>query len=122
MITIGKNALEFMLGVSRDLHPREFMGMLRMENNVITEVLVFPKSIWGEGFSSVASFSIPHDNTIVGSVHSHPSKNFRPSKVDLVEFGRSGKLHIIIKAPYLGAEDIACYDSQGNRIPFEVIE
>lgn len=113
--------MQFILAASRNIYPNEFMGLLRMEGDVITEVLVLPQSIWGESFASISSAHIPIDNTIVGSVHSHPSPNNRPSETDLVEFGRSGAIHMIAGYPYRGMGDIACYDHSGNKVGIEVV-
>jgi len=113
---IKKEALEFMLGVSRSLYPREFIGFLRAEENTITEVIVLPGSIYGRGFGSVQDHMLPPDKTIIGSVHSHPSQNNLPSKVDKHMFSRKGRINIIIKYPYQTIEDLAAYNSNGDRV------
>jgi proteasome lid subunit RPN8/RPN11 len=43
---------------------------------------------------------LPVDRSVVGVVHSHPSKSARPSKEDLQLFGKHGHTHIIIHHPY----------------------
>ncbi len=113
---IRAEACELILGASKSLHPREFMGLLRMEKGIITEVLVLPASVWGDGFASVSEMHVPYDKTIVGSVHSHPTQNNRPSSPDLVGFGKSGTIHMIAGYPYRGIEDIACYGMHGERM------
>jgi proteasome lid subunit RPN8/RPN11 len=115
-ILIKEVAVDFILQASKNLYPREFMGLLRMEEGVITEILVLPQSIWGEGFSSIGLMHMPYDSTIVGSVHSHPSTDGSPSKTDLREFGRSGKIHIIAAYPFDGLKDLGCYLSDGERV------
>ena len=121
MVLVRDIAIEFMLGVSRDLYPREFAGLLRAEDDVIIEVLILPATIWGEGFASIATAHMPMDRSVVGSVHSHPSPNYSPSKQDLIHFGKTGSTHFIIKYPYESPADIACYDNSGERQELEVI-
>jgi proteasome lid subunit RPN8/RPN11 len=115
MARIRKVALEFALGVSRELYPREFMGLLRGRGDTILEILVIPDTTWGEGFAQVQEMHIPMDRTIVGSVHSHPTADNRPSDDDLAYFGGRGKTHLIIGWPYRVIADVACYGSDGER-------
>jgi len=113
-VYILEDALELILGASRELYPREFIAMLRGEGDTITEILVIPESLYGEGFSSIRSYHIPLDKTIIGSVHSHPSRNNKPSEEDLIHFSQSGRIHLIVRQPALDIGDIACYDSTGR--------
>ncbi|MFH1788892.1 MAG: Mov34/MPN/PAD-1 family protein [Candidatus Altiarchaeota archaeon] len=118
---IHEGALEFILLASRNVHPREFTGQLRMEDDVITEVLVTPKSVYGQGFASTRFDMIPIDRSICGSVHSHPSESFNPSSADMRFFGKKGSVHLIAKYPFKDASDVAAYDRDGARIRLEVI-
>ena len=120
MAVIGKAALEFALGVSRELYPREFMGLLRGKGDEISEILVLPASLWGEGFAQIHDMHVPMDKSIIGSIHSHPSGSNRPSDQDLVEFGRSGKIHLILKHPYRSIGDVACFATDGKRLDITV--
>ena len=122
MVCISRIALDFILGVSKDLYPREFAGLCRMEDSLITEILVLPSTVWGHGFAQFSTYHAPHDDTIVGSVHSHPSASFQPSDQDLLHFSKSGTIHMIVKYPYLSVSDIAAYDNQGNILELMVIE
>ena len=119
MYYIRQAALELILGASRSLHPREFIGFLRAEGNTITEVLVTPGMTYGEGFSSSSEYMLPLDRSIIGSVHSHPSAVNLPSQGDLVVFGRKGSVHLIAGYPYQSIKDIAAYDRQGRRAELE---
>jgi len=109
-------ALELILGASRELYPREFNGQLRMEGDTITEVLVIPKSVWGKGFAQTRMDFIPIDETIQGSVHSHPSERNTPSKADLRYFKKKGRVHLIVAQPAQSITDIAAYDREGNTV------
>lgn len=121
MYRIKKEALEFILGVSKSLHPREFIGLLRGEGKTITEVIVLPGSLYGEGFSSYQPYLAPLDNTIVGSVHSHPNASNLPSHGDLHAFNKKGGVNIIVKYPYLSREDMDAYDAFGMKVEVDVV-
>ncbi len=117
MTKIREACMELILGASRELYPREFIGLLRGDKDLISEVLVIPRSLYGEGFAQIRWNHVPIDNTIIGSVHSHPSENNRPSKTDINYFKKTGDIHLIIKQPARGIEDIACYNRDGNYLP-----
>ncbi len=119
-ILIRREALEFMLGVSREVYPKEFSGLLRGTKELIVEVLIIPGTRAGDGFATIPLYMKPIDYSIIGSVHSHPGRDFRPSKADLRFFGKTGFVHLILKQPYSGIQDIAGYDAHGNRIELGV--
>ena len=121
MIRIERKALEFMLGASRELYPREFAGMLRAEDEVITEVIVLPATVYGNGFALTKPHMAPIDRSLVGSVHSHPSRNRRPSSTDLVSFGKKGWVHFILSYPFGSEDDMSAYDSKGEPVDFSII-
>jgi len=114
---ITSDALEFILEAARSLHPREFTAKIRQDDDgVITEVIVLPGSTYGDGFGRYLTSMVPIDRSIVGSVHSHPSNNFSPSQTDVRSFGKSGRIHLIVRYPYAGLNDVAAYDNKGERI------
>lgn len=116
MYFIKREALEFLLGASRSLYPREFIGFLRAKGNVITEVIVLPGSVYGEGFALSSDHMAPLDNSIIGSVHSHPASSNKPSKGDLHFFGKKGGVNLIAKYPYESINDVAAYDNHGRKV------
>jgi len=118
---ILEGALEFILAASRNVYPREFTAQLRMEGDVITDVLITPKSTYGQGFAVTRLDMIPIDRSIKGSVHSHPSQSFNPSGADIRFFRKTGTVHLIVKYPYKSIEDVAGYDMNGERIPLLVV-
>jgi proteasome lid subunit RPN8/RPN11 len=118
---ITEAALMFLLEASKNYYPREFIGLLRGEGETVREVLVLPASTYGEGFASVKWSTIPIDKSIIGSIHSHPSENNKPSKKDLAYFRKTGAFHIIVAIPYRGLEDLACYDIYGERLDLQVV-
>jgi proteasome lid subunit RPN8/RPN11 len=52
--------------------------------------------------------------SIVGSVHSHPSSNIKPSQQDLQFFSHTGDYNIIVGPPF-DEKSWACYDVLGTR-------
>ena len=118
---ILKGALDFLLAASRNVFPREFTGQLRIEDGVVTDVIVTPKSIYGEGFALTRFDMIPIDHSIKGSVHSHPGQSFLPSDADINFFGKKGEVHLIVKYPYDSVKDVAAYNHKGERVSLEVV-
>ncbi len=115
-VRIKKTALDFILGASRKIYPNEFTALLRGGGDVIEEVLLMPGSMFGEDFASIRFDMKPIDASIIGSVHSHPSPSFRPSKQDLLFFAKAGYLHLVVKYPYRSLADVAAYDLSGSRL------
>jgi len=120
-ILVKSEVIEFILGVSTELHPREFTGQLRWNEGIISEVLIIPASTYGEGFAETRRDMIPIDGDIIGSVHSHPTHNFRPSNADLRYFKKMGEIHLIARYAYEGIQDIAAYDNLGNSMGLDQI-
>jgi proteasome lid subunit RPN8/RPN11 len=120
-VKIKSAALEFILGVSKKFHPREFGGMLRGRGDLIEEVLIIPATTYGEDFVSTRLDMVPIDRSVIGSFHSHPGPNFRPSDADIAFFGRTGRVHLIVKSPFKSLDDVAAYDGEGKRIDLEVV-
>ncbi|MEM2918986.1 MAG: Mov34/MPN/PAD-1 family protein [Candidatus Altiarchaeota archaeon] len=118
---IRKSALEFALNASKNFYPKEFSGLLRGNKKEIKEILILPGTIFGENFSMQRRDMVPIDKTIIGSIHSHPGKNFLPSNEDLKFFKRTGILHIIVSYPYESIEDVHAYDQNGTPVNLEIL-
>ena len=121
MMLIKKIALEFILGVSKNIHPNEFTGLLRGTEKIIEEILIIPNSVFGDGFAVTRFDMVPFDRSIIGSVHSHPGNKFNPSRADIHFFGKIGVIHLILRYPYAGSSDVAAYDRNGNRTELNVL-
>lgn len=117
---ISNGALGLLLEASRSLHPKEFTGQLRIENDTITEVLIIPASTFGEGFAITRLDMVPIDYSILGTVHSHPGDRNEPSRADLRYFRKRGNVHLIVRYPYGGLGDVAAYDNSGERVDLEL--
>jgi len=114
---IKKFALEFIVQLARNALPHEFVGMLRAENKIITEVLLIPGSEFGTHYSRIFLNMVPIDPSIVGSVHSHPGAP-NPSKADFHFFSKFGRVHLIIG---LGGA-VRAFNSQGSPIDLEIVK
>lgn len=117
---IAKDTISFILEVSRSSAPKEFAGLLLAEGDVITEVIIVPGTESSDESAVMQLFMLPNVHTI-GTVHSHPTANRRPSKADLELFGRQGKYHIIAAAPY-DTSSWTCYNNKGQSIRLEVVD
>lgn len=116
---IRRKALEFILETAKGAYPREFIGLLRAEKGVITEILLFPGSSFNRNSSSYAEHMIPIDMSIIGSVHSHPSEAL-PSRADLRVFSK-WSINIIAGYPYV-PENLAAFDSNGKPVELEMVK
>lgn len=121
-VKIRRELAEGLLEVSREVYPKEFIGLLRAEKGVISEVVIPPFSVYGLGESSFSPYSLPVDLSLVGSVHSHPSGDPHPSKQDVNVAFSFGVVHLIITYPYAGFENIHAYDKDGNPLKILLVE
>ncbi len=119
---IRRKALEFILGVSKRIYPNEFGALLRGNSEIIEEILLIPGTTFGKDLATIRFDMKPIDYSIIGSVHSHPGRNFKPSRADIRFFGKIGFVHLIVRYPYSSIEDIAAYNSFGERIELRVTE
>jgi len=120
VLKIKESALKFALIASKKLYPREFSGLLRGRENLIEEILVMPGTIYGKNFSMQRMDMKPIDSSIIGSVHSHPGRNFYPSNEDLNFFRKFGFIHLILAYPYESIRNVKAYDKFGNEIKLEI--
>jgi len=118
---IAKEAIEFIIEVSKSSYPHEFAGLLQTdENNVISDIIIVPGTESGERSALFNLFMLPNISS-VGSVHSHPSGVVMPSSADLQMFGRTGNYHIIIGYPY-DLNSWKCFNSAGEERDLKVID
>lgn len=117
---IARETLEFILGVSKSMAPKEFAGLLQAENHVISEVLILPGTESSDQNAVIKLFMMPNVSS-VGSVHSHPGPNIAPSKADLRLFGKTGSHHIIVGEPY-DENSWQCYNADGEPIDLPVLD
>jgi proteasome lid subunit RPN8/RPN11 len=119
---IAKDALDFILEVSKSNHPREFIGMLCADGGLITDVFLLPGTISSTENAIIRMDMMPMGIRYVGSVHSHPHPAAtRPSEHDLLMFSRTGSYHIIACYPY-GEQNWRCYNAKGEERKLEIVE
>lgn len=120
--TIPRGVLELILHASRTSFPNEFGGLLRGEGTDVKEVILLPGTIQGDRHAIFRLHMLPIDSKVIGGVHSHPSRNNRPSKADLNFFRRVGNVNLIVAQPYQSITDVKAYNSDGNEIVLVVKE
>lgn len=117
---ITERVLKMISESAKDAHPNEFASGLREIDGVISELILVPGTISGPMNAILRLSNLPIDYSIVGVVHTHPSRNPSPSKRDLIMFGRYGRIHIIMAYPY-DLDSWQAYDSTGEKVDLEII-
>jgi proteasome lid subunit RPN8/RPN11 len=122
VVQVPSNILEAIYQGAKELYPRESFLLLRGKKSKgvisVTDLVLAPFAIHGEGQVHFNSFMFNGDLSLVGTVHSHPSGNNSPSDTDLNYF--FGRVLLIVGYPYEGKDCIAAYDSNGDKLPIEV--
>lgn len=121
MAAIKRQTLEALLLAARNTFPNEFIALLarKGKSRAINEYVLLP-STYGKTFSSIRLDLLPYNLGTVGSVHSHPSPNPRPSRADLKAFKAMGEIHLIIGSPF-NSGSVKAFDRQGKEVPLEVV-
>ncbi len=117
---ITERVLKMISESAKDAHPNEFAAGLREIDGVLSELILVPGTISGPMNAILRLTNLPVDYSIVGVVHTHPSRNPSPSKEDLIMFGRYGRIHIIMAYPY-DLDSWQAYDSTGEKVDLEII-
>ncbi|RLG99664.1 peptidase [Candidatus Bathyarchaeota archaeon] len=120
-VKIKESLLKVVLENASLMHPREILFMLRGEKKGdtihISDLIIPPLATYGHGFATFSLSALPIDFSIVGTAHSHPSGNIKPSIGDLNQ--AIGKIIMIVGFPYT-SRNVAVYDREGNRVELEV--
>lgn len=120
---ITRKCLNLILEVSKSNYPKEFGGLLRVDNNLkdtITEIVILPGTVSGDSHAIFQLHMLPIDYSIVGTVHSHPSYSFLPSDADLHLFEKFGRVHIIVANPF-NEYSWKAYDYLGNELQLSIV-
>lgn len=121
-VHIPSNILDAIYAGAKELFPRESFLLLRgkKRKNIIqvTDLVLAPFAVHGEGFANFNPYMFTGDYSLVGTVHSHPSGDNSPSDTDLNYF--FGRVLMIVGFPYEGKDCVAAYDSEGEKMPIEV--
>lgn len=121
MWQIKKNVLDSIQLASRNIYPNEFISLLSgsKEKELIDSLIILP-STFGKNFSTIRLDLLPFDESFIGSVHSHPSRNNSPSDADLEMFHKTGLVHIIVGYPY-EYSSFKLYKFDGKQLRYEII-
>ena len=123
-VSIPRGLLDTVLEGAKQLYPRESFLLLRGKKSkdvvCVSDLIVAPFAVHGKGFASFSSHMLPIDFSIVGTVHSHPSGNIQPSNTDLNHM--FGRVVMIVGYPYESEQNVAIYDSNGEKLGLEVAE
>jgi len=117
---IARDTLQFILEASRSSYPAEFAGLLQAEGEVITEVLILPGTESSRMSALIRLYMLPNMQ-VVGSAHSHPSADLKPSGPDVQFFSRTGDHHIIVGPPF-DLNSWTCYNAAGERRPLPILD
>lgn len=120
---ITRDCLSFIMESARSMYPREFAGLLRVDElskDTIIEVMLLPGTVSGNSHAIFRMHMRPVDFSLVGTIHSHPSPSAHPSEADLTLFRKYGKVHMIVAYPF-NEKSWQAYDGKGDRIELQII-
>jgi proteasome lid subunit RPN8/RPN11 len=124
IVQVPQDLLDAIFEGAKRLYPKETFMLLRGKKSKdtirVSDLVVPPLAVYGYGFANLPFHMLPMDFSVVGTVHSHPSGNINPSSVDLNHF--FGRVLMIVGFPFASAQNVAVYDSKGERLPFQVTE
>jgi proteasome lid subunit RPN8/RPN11 len=120
IVKIRKDLLIGFLALCRQHHPKEFVGILKMEKNVFTEFILPPGAVTSRTTSVFFPGRIPINRDYQGTIHSHPSGYVIPSLQDLNSVFKGNKYHFIVGFPYT-LDHIKCFDKNGTELQFKII-
>ena len=123
-ISISAELLDSIFEGAKRLYPKETILLLRGKKSKdeirVSDLVVPPLAVYGYGFANLPFHRLPMDFSVVGTVHSHPSGNINPSTVDLNNF--FGRTLMIVGFPFASAQNVAVYNSKGEKLPLQVID
>lgn len=109
--------------LARGAYPKEFVAFLqgsiisRHGHRVaLVDGLSVIRYVANERSTAFSLSDLPLLHGSVGTVHSHPASDVRPSRADLRLFERFGWCHMIIGTPY-SPQSFVCFDMKGR--PFQ---
>lgn len=121
-LSIKKDILSEMLKLAKETHPNEIILLIRgnrtQDTYNVTEYAFPPFGAGGKGFAGFPSRMLPIDFSILGTAHSHPSGNLKPSVRDLHSY--YGRIMMIMARPYT-ENHVAVYSKKGEKTQLKVI-
>ncbi len=120
IVKIKKDLLDGILALCRAHHPKEFLGILKMDKGVFTEFILPPGAITSKNSGVFYISRLPLNRYYQGTIHSHPSGTLYPSLQDLNSIFKGLRFHFIVGYPY-NLNQIKCFDRNGIELQFKVI-
>jgi proteasome lid subunit RPN8/RPN11 len=121
-VFMSQELLDSIFEGAKRLYPRETILLLRGKKSKdvlrIVDLVIPPLATYGHGFANYPLHLLPIDFSLVGTVHSHPSGNKTPSDMDFNHF--FGRILMIVGYPYTSQQDVAVYNSHGEKLPLTV--
>ncbi|MFX1557994.1 MAG: Mov34/MPN/PAD-1 family protein [Promethearchaeota archaeon] len=120
IVKIKRELLDGFLALCREHHPKEFVGILKMDKGVFTEFILPPGALTSRNTGVFFPWRIPINRDYQGSIHSHPSGTLFPSLQDLNSVFKGYKFNFIVGFPYT-LNNIKCFEKDGTELQFKVI-
>ncbi|MFW9938744.1 MAG: Mov34/MPN/PAD-1 family protein [Candidatus Thorarchaeota archaeon] len=120
IVKIKRELLDGFLALCRENHPKEFLGILKMENNIFTEFILPPGAITSRTSGVFFPNRLPINRYYQGTIHSHPSGTLFPSLQDLNSVFKGYRFSFIVGFPYT-LNNIKCFEKDGTELQFKVI-
>ncbi len=121
MWKIKGSVIEDLLIGAKASYPKEFASLLGgNKKEEIIEEFVVPQMETGINFADVNLLAVPFDETIIGSIHSHPNGRPVPSSADKRFFTRYF-INAIIGWPFK-KENIKFYSANGKETEVNIVE
>jgi proteasome lid subunit RPN8/RPN11 len=121
-VSVSAELLDSIFEGAKRLYPKETFLLLRGKKSKdkirVSDLVVPPLAVYGYGFADLPFHMLPMDFSIVGTVHSHPSGNIKPSSVDLNHF--FGRVLMIVGFPFASAENVAVHGSKGEKLQLQI--
>lgn len=125
-IRIKRSVLDDLCEMAKNAHPKEMLAFLSATGGnkggvVVIDEIQLQAYDASTHSASFQFYLLPTFTSIIGTVHSHPSKDRRPSDEDVHLFGQYGLVHGIIGYPYR-TDSITFYDKQGEAIDVQTVD
>ncbi|MFW9942934.1 MAG: Mov34/MPN/PAD-1 family protein [Candidatus Thorarchaeota archaeon] len=120
-VKIKKELLVGILALCRVHHPKEFLGILKIEKNIFTEFILPPGAVTSRNTGIFFPTRLPLSLDYQGTIHSHPSGVPYPSLQDLNSVFKGLRFHFIVGFPYR-LSNIKCFDKNGRELQFKLID
>jgi len=121
-VSVSAELLDSIFEGAKRLYPKETFLLLRGKKSKdeirVLDLVVPPLAVYGYGFANLPFHMLPMDFSVVGTVHSHPSGNINPSRVDFNHF--FGRVFMIVGFPFASAENVAVYGSKGEKLQLQI--